>query len=154
MKAMFGPALVAVLLAGCSGNQPGQSPPTGNNKKHDHPTEGPHHGALVEWGDEEYHPEVVFDREKNEVRVYVLGKNAKTPTPIGSDKITLSNTDPPFQVELKPSPNAKDPKGKSSQFVGALPDVPKDRRLGGTLAAVVDGKPYSGDFREAPPHKD
>jgi hypothetical protein len=123
-------------------------------KMHDRPDHGPHNGALAEWGDEDYHAEFTADREKNEVTVYILAKDAKTPSPIPSDKVTLASRNPPFQVDLNPLPEKTDPAGLSSRFVGQLPESARGRRLSGTLAAVVGGKPYSGSFREAPPHKD
>lgn len=140
---VVGAALSAV---GCDTGGANKPSPATQEKGHVHPDEGPHHGALVEWGQEEYHPEVVTDREKGEVTVYVLGKDAKTPAPVAAEKVVLAVKDPAFQTELKPAPQPGDPKGKSSRFVGTLPEFARGRRLAGTIGAVVDGKPYSGDF--------
>lgn len=147
-----------LLIAGCgdTGGPPQKATPTPGEKKegHAHPGEGPHHGALVEWGDEEYHAEFTADRERGEVAVYVLGGDAETAAPIKADKVRLTGKDPAFQIDLKPAPEKTDPPGTASKFVGRLPEDTRGRRLSGTISAVVDGKPYSGDFRERPPHKD
>ena len=141
----------AALLAGCGPDHAAKLPPDAKDQVHERPV-GPHKGALVEWG-EEYHAEVVADREKGEATVYVLAKNAKTPAPITAETVLLSVDDPVIQVELKPAPEPGDPKGKSSRFVGSLPDSARGWRLTGTIGGVVDGKRYSGEFREARPHR-
>jgi hypothetical protein len=46
-----------------------------------HPTEGPHGGPLIEWGDEEYHLEFTVDRPKKQA-LYVLDESACKATPI------------------------------------------------------------------------
>lgn len=155
MRRMFAMALVVGLAAGC-GTGSGENKSGGESKQkgHEHPTEGPHHGALVEWEDEDYHIEVLADRGTGVVTAYVLGRDAKTAAPIGSDKLVLAIKDPAVQVELKPTPEATDPKGKSSKFVGTLPEATKGRKLEGTIGGKVDGKPYSGEYSEKAVHKD
>lgn len=142
---------VACLLAGCSGNptpkgsgaKPGTTTP-----KDDHPEEGPHKGLLVEWGEEEYHAEFTADRAKGDVTVYILGKDARTATPIKADKIQLSLKDPAVQIDLTASPQQGDPAGSSSRFVGKLSDSTAGKKLSGTISGAVNGKPYAGDFKE------
>src|SRR4051812_30689791 len=104
-----------VLAVGCT-NKPGETTAPGGTGqttkgtgKEEHAEEGPHHGPLVEWGEEEYHVEFTVD--KGEAKVYVLGKDAKTAAPVKADKIQLSNKSPSFQVDLKASPQTGDPKG-------------------------------------------
>ena len=43
---------------------------------HVHPTEGPHHGDLVELGNEEFHAEIVHDEQTEMLTVYLLGTSA------------------------------------------------------------------------------
>lgn len=143
--------VVAALTAGCGPDRAGLPLPSATDRGRE-PLPGPHKGALVEWGGE-YHAEVVADREKGQATVYVLAKNAKTPAPIAAEKILLSVDDPAIQVELKPAPEPGDPKGKSSRFVGTLPESARGWRLTGAVGGTVDGKRYSGEFREARPHK-
>ena len=44
---------------------------------HSHPTEGPHHGSLIELGDEEYHGELVHDDKAGTVTIYLLDSSAR-----------------------------------------------------------------------------
>jgi len=117
------------------------------DKKEEHAEAGPHKGAIVEWGEEEFHVEYTSDKDGN-VTVYILGKDVKTATPIKADKIQLSNKDPKFDLELKAAPEKSDPMGKSSTFKGKLPDAAKGKKLSGTISGEVDGKPYAGDLKE------
>ncbi len=52
-------------------------------------------------------------------------------------------------MDLKATPEAGDPAGKSSRFVGKHEHLGKEQEFEGTLSGVVDGKPYAGDFKEA-----
>ena len=113
----------------------------------DHAQAGPHGGVLAEWGDDEYHAEFIVDHEKKEARVYVLGKDAKTPAPIKAKSVLLSVKRPPFQIELKPEKQKGDPDGTASVFVGTHEHLAKERDYEGTLSAEFDGKQYSGDFK-------
>lgn len=82
---------------------------------HDHGAKGPHGGSLVELGDEEYHAEVVLDHDAHALRVYVLGKDAKTATPITSTELTITPEGKPA-LTLKATPQKDDGEGKSSVF--------------------------------------
>lgn len=115
---------------------------------HDHPHEGPHDGALAEWGNEEFHVEFTVDHKKQEARVYVLGPDAKKAAPIKSGKIMLSIKDPVIQIDLKPEPQKDDPAGSASVFVGKHEKLGIERDFAGTLSGEVNGKPYAGDFKE------
>ena len=41
-----------------------------------------------------------------------------------------------------------EPKGRSSRYVGTHDNLGKVQEFEGTLTGLVDGKPYSGDFKE------
>jgi hypothetical protein len=143
-------AAIAVM-AGCRGERAkdGQKSSKKEDAKksdHDHGA-GPHGGPLAEWGDEEYHAEFTLDHAKQEATVYILGGDAKTASPIKADRITLSITEPAFQVELKPLPQDGDPKGTSSRFVGKHEKLGKDQGFAGDIIGEVNGKPYSGPFK-------
>src|SRR5262249_47806329 len=87
--------------------------------KHDHPDGGPHGGALVEWGDEEYHLEFTVDHKAQEATVYVLAGDAKTAKPIKTKELTLTlKLAPPVLIKLAASPQSGDPAATSSRFVG------------------------------------
>lgn len=150
---------VSLWLAGCGSPQDkpvateeGSPPPTvdtHDDHDHAHPTEGPHHGDLVELGSEEYHAEVVHNEAAGTVTVYILDSSAKTAVPIDAMEITFNVTHDgmPEQFKLAASPDAADPSGKSSRF--SLTDKELGEHLdeeGATakLVLTIDGKSYTG----------
>jgi len=88
--------------------------------KDEHPTHGPHKGAIAEWGDQdEYHVEFTVDHAKKEATVYILGKDVKTAKPIKAKEITLTlKLSPPVTLKLAAAPEQADPPDTSSRFVG------------------------------------
>ena len=120
-------------------------------KKHDHPDEGPHHGCLAEWGEEEYHVEFTVDRKTGTATVYILGGDAKKAKPIDAKEVTLTiKGKKAVSVDLKPKPDKDDPSGKCSRFVGTHKSLKATDLFSGTVSAEVGGKPYSGDFKQTP----
>ena len=61
MRTMFTLALIGLFGAVAS--------PAARAEEH----EGPHKGIVVEWGDEEYHAEIVVDAKAGAVTVYIYG---------------------------------------------------------------------------------
>ena len=51
-------------------------------------------------------------------------------------------------VTLKAAPQDSDPAGKSSRFIGTNDSLGIVQEYAGTVTGVVDGTPYSGDFKE------
>jgi hypothetical protein len=119
---------------------------------HDHDHEGPHDGTVIDWGDHEYHVEFTVDHKTKTARVYILGKDVKTPAPIKADKVMLSIKKPAFQLDLKPEKQPKDPEGTASVFVGTHDNLGKEQEFEGTLSAEFNGKAYSNTFKEKPDH--
>ena len=156
--------LAALTLAlGCGG--PGEGTPRGDPKGKPTPKEevedhshgaGPHGGTVADWGGGKYHIEFTVDHNKQEATVYLLKADAKTPAPIGADKLLLTIKEPSFQVELKALPQKGDPKGKASRFAGKHARLGKEQEFAGTVSGEVNGTPYAGDFKEEPeaPGKD
>ncbi|MBA4064369.1 MAG: hypothetical protein C0501_11780 [Isosphaera sp.] len=151
-------AAVLAVAAGCN-NPPGGSPKGGDKvpvkgdgkePEHGHGT-GPHGGTVFDFG--KWHGEFRVDHGKKQATVYVLGSDEKTAAPIKADKLVLSVKEPAFQVELKPDPQAGDPAGTASRFVGSHDNFVKEQEFAGTLSGVVEGKPYAGDFKEEPEGK-
>lgn len=148
------------MLAGCTGKDG-----LGKNKKaqatakdkegHDHPAEGPHNGALAEWGEEEYHVEFTVDHGQKQATVYILDGKAKQAMPIQAETITLvlKNVQPPANVTLRADPQQDDPKGTASRFVGQHDALAKEMEFQGEISAKVGDKPYAGEFEEKA-HKD
>lgn len=156
-------AVALVAAPGC--RKEGDKPPTtdsqrkgGDNKgsaekgegKEDHPEEGPHGGALAEWGDEEYHAEFKADHEKKQATVYILDGKAKKAVPIAAETVTLTLTNfkPPVQIALKADPQGGDPKGKASRFTGTHDKLGTETEFKGEISGKVGEKPYSGTFEE------
>ena len=123
--------LAVFWLAGCSdgdsnlssGN--GASPvvtdetrEAGADAEHAHPSEGPHHGDLVELGNEEFHAEIVHG-EGGSVSVYVLDSAAKAAVPIDATELMINVTHDGSaeQYMLLADRDAADPEGKSSHFI-------------------------------------
>lgn len=121
---------------------------------HDHSVEGhahgvgPHEGTVADWGGGKYHVEFTVDHDKQQATVYILGSDEKTPTPIDAESIELSIKDPEMLVTLQASPQEGDPQGKSSRFIGTHEKLGVVQEYAGTMTGVVDGTPYSGDFKE------
>ncbi|HZL90891.1 MAG TPA: hypothetical protein VFB96_21175 [Pirellulaceae bacterium] len=149
---LVGSALVFSL--GC-GRQPGATPP--GDAKSDKATAGDHHhgsgphgGVIADWGGGMYHVEFIVDHDKQESVVYVLGSDAKTDAPVRAEKLLLDINEPQFQVELSPLPQAGEPEGASSRFVGKHESLGKVQEFAGTITGEVEGTPYSGEFKEEP----
>src|SRR5688572_7167066 len=100
--------ILPLLLVGCGSKpaaNPSPSPKAGvPHDEHDHDVAGPHGGTIAEWGGGKYHIEFTVDHAKKESAVYVLGEDAKTPTPIKTEKLLLTITEPSFQVDLIAQP--------------------------------------------------
>ena len=147
------------LLIGCGGStEPAASGPQADLQQpaeqsgghgHGHGA-GPHDGTLADWGGGKYHVEFTVDHDKQEATVYILGDDEKTPSPIAAEEIQLSITDPVMQVTLKAAPQASDAAGSASRFVGNHESLGVVQEYAGTITGVIDGTPYSGDFKEEP----
>ena len=123
---------------------------TATAAKADH--EGPHKGIVVEWGDEEYHPEIVVDAKAGAVTVYIYGTHddlhKKKLKAIDAKTLTLVlKTTPATTIKLEPAPEKDDPKGSSTKFTGKNDVFTKDVKWEGTISGKVGAKPYSGDFK-------
>lgn len=137
--------------------EPAASATDENTHVHDDGTEhaphgahgtGPHDGTVADWGGGKYHVEFTVDHDKQEGTVYILGSDEKSPVPIDAESIDLSINDPVMQVSLKAARQKDDPAGKASRFVGNHKSLGVVQEYAGTIAGVVDGTPYSGDFAE------
>lgn len=119
--------------------------------EHDHAEEGPHGGALAEWGGGKLHAEFTVDPKKSEATVYILDEQVKKPAAIDAETIllTLKNVSPVAHVTLKAAPQDGDPKGKASRFVGTDPALAKEMEFTGEISGKANGKSYAGPFAEA-----
>lgn len=126
---------------------------------HAHPTEGPHHGDLVELGNEEYHGEVVHDDEASTVTVYILDGSATKQVAIEASEVTVnvSHAEAPQQFTLAAVPDDGDADGRSSRFVSNEQELMKhldDHAAKAQLVVKIDGKSYRGDIHHSHDHED
>jgi len=150
--------MVAILAiaawSGCNNQPPTVSAPKNalpaENEPHAHSEEGPHHGHLIELGEEEYHAELAHDEASKTVTVYLLDKEAKTPVAIADAEIVLNLVvdGQPVQAKLAAAPQDGDPAGQASRFsitdekvLEAL-EAPKTT---GRINVTIAGKAYSGN---------
>lgn len=148
-------ALSFAMLAGCtrppSVAKEKDKTKTAHKDDHEH-GEGPHGGTIVELTVR--HGEITFDHKKHEAILYILDDSAKKAAPIAADsKITLSIKTPKSTVEMKAEPEKDDPAGKASRFVAKHEHFSKEQEFEGEVAAVIDGKQYTGTFKEEEDHK-
>ena len=141
-------------VAGCTGDTqtttgPETSPPPPTVDAHAHPSEGPHHGELIELGNEEYHAELLHDDQS--VTIYILNGAADQQVPIEATEITINTTHDgqPEQFQLVASPDQNDPAGKSSRFVsndaelaGHIDEEGAEHRL----VLTISGRSYRGEI--------
>ena len=150
-------SIIIFSFAGCTnqtatstGPESSPPPPTIDaHAGHAHPTEGPHHGSLIELGNEEYHAELVHDDKS--VTIYVLNGAADAQVPIDATEITINTKldGQPEQFQLASSPDQNDPAGKSSRFVsndvelvGHIDEDGAEHKL----VLTIKGKSYRGDI--------
>jgi hypothetical protein len=152
------PAVGLLLLqsTGCSdagstpsGNTITELPPdTDGHEGHEHPSEGPHHGDLVELGNEEFHAEVVHG-EGGSVTVYILDGAATAAVPIDASELTInvSHDGAAEQFKLPADRDSADPEGKSSRFSLTDEELAGDldsHDATAKLVVMINGKSYSG----------
>lgn len=123
----------------------------GAARAHDHV--GPHKGAVAEWGEEEYHLEVVPDAKAGTVTVYVYGgeedlKKGKAKAIDAKGLVMTVKADKAVTIKLEPAPAKGDPEGTASVFTGKHAVFGKDAKLSGTVSGKVGAKPYSGEFKQ------
>jgi hypothetical protein len=150
------------LTVGCASQKKdkGKGDPKAAKEEHHHEHgEGPHGGAVADWGGGKFHVEFTVDHAKKEATVYILGSDEKTPVPIKAKDGQLSlnikglkNKDE-YKVVLKAEPQKGDPEGKASRFVGKDEKLGVEQEFAGTISGEVDGTPYTGDFKEEPEEK-
>lgn len=147
---------VTVTVAGCA--QPASESKTAGGgssaEVHEHPSKGPHGGVLVELGNEQYHAELVHDKEAGSVIVYVLDSAAKAAVPIDASEVTinLSHDGEAEQFTLTASPESGEDAGKSSKFTSTEAELATELdhdHVEAQVVVSVDGKQYRGKVSHA-----
>jgi hypothetical protein len=80
---VLGVALIACGMAGVA------TASAGDSATDAHPAQGPHRGSLIEFGDEEFHAELVHDDSTDTITIYVLDKKARRAVPVTARTVTL-----------------------------------------------------------------
>lgn len=159
------------MIAGCSDDSSsdrdaaGPTEATGSHDDHDHagdthPTEGPHHGSLVELGNEEYHAELLHDEDAGTVTIYLLNAAATEPVPIDSAtdvRINAKHGGRPEQFTLVASPDANDPPGTSSRFISSDEKLARnldEEEAEPRLVLTINGKSYRGALSHDHDHEE
>ena len=191
-------AMTAFVLSGCA--DPPDSTPTspasatddGHHEGdghdhaeggHQHPSEGPHGGDLIELGNEEYHAELIHphdhddhahahgdgdhkeghdddgDHDHDGITIYILDGSAKNTVAIDATEITLNLTHDgqPEQFKLTAMPTENDAEGKSSRFASEDKDLLEhfhEEEIEGTLVLKINSKSYRGKIAHDHDHED
>ena len=107
-----------------------------------------HGGKIVSIGTDNYHAEVVFEKD-GQLKLYTLGKDESKS--IGVDTQTLKahvkHDEKSHDVELKAEPQKDDAKGKTSLFVGKLPAELIGKKVTVTIPGLmVEGAAFRVEF--------
>lgn len=118
MLSLAAAAPFATTGCGQTNSKTGEKTKDAAGRKDDHPTEGLHHGLLVELGDHEYHAEITHSDETGIVTVYILDASVKKQVPIDATEVIINVKlhGKPKQFKLPALPDKNDPQGKSSRF--------------------------------------
>ena len=116
---------------------------------HAHPSEGPHHGSLIELGREDYHAELVHDEKTHTIMIYILDAAALKAVPIAATQLMLNvrAAGAAQQFPLTAQPQSTDPEGSSSAFVATdkqLCTLLDTKGSSGRLNVEIAGKRYVG----------
>ena len=150
---LFFAAAVSFGLSGCNHSAGPGKKTEEHAHDHDHAHHGPHHGHLMEIGDEEYHAEWTHD-ESGKITFYILDSEAKKEVPIDDDELVIEvkiGENPSTGYKL-PAVNPQD--GKASQFetvnkelLGVLETL-KSPSVVATLHVSVGDKAYDQRIEE------
>ena len=123
----------------------------GKSDEHNHPSEGPHGGHLIELGHEEYHAELVEDESAKKITIYLLDSEAKGAVPVDAQELTVNATvgGKPRQFKLPAAPQQGDSAGTSSRFEladGELFEAIEHAESKARLAVTINEKQYTGNL--------
>lgn len=139
--------VVALFVAGCGSSNP--APPKSGEASHEHPSEGPHKGHLIELGNEEFHAELTHDDATKTVTIYLLGSDAKTAAMSSDAEIALNLVvaGEPLQAKLAAAPMDGEAADKCSRYTlvdEKVLEALENPKTTGRLNVNIAGKDYSG----------
>jgi hypothetical protein len=138
-----------VLLAGCGAKE---KPPVAavNGKSHES-VEHEHAKGIKALGD--HHARIAVE-QGGVLKLFILGKDEAKVASIEKQEIkgTLRAADAAeaLPVTLKADPQPGDPPGKTSQFVGTVPEALRGKPLIADLRVLIGGEPYRPTFDSVP----
>lgn len=126
----------------------------GDDATHEHPTEGPHDGHLVELGNEEYHAELLHDENTRTVTIHLLDAVGKQPVAVPQSEVAvqLSQGAQFVKYALKTVPGEGGAAGASEFMIvdEKLCDaLSHEDDLRGRLQVTINGKAYTGTIEHA-----
>lgn len=132
----------------------GACQPKERSSEHQHATEGPHGGELLELGSEEFHVEFLHDEKNKTLTLYILDGEAKQAVPIDSPQLTINLTHDgqAEQFAVPASPESSDPQGKSSRFQSNDAELNEDLEIASgepQLVVQIAGKQYRAAIHHA-----
>ena len=148
---LFAALCAASMAVQAFGAPPATKPgdkPAAKADAHEHAEVGPHKGALIELGEEEYHAEFVLDEKTHTVSIYLMDGAVKNYVAIPAKEITvtLKHDGKPESFKLKAKPQKTDPAGMSSMFTLKDEEFVEDLHHKGSdprLMLKIDGKPFT-----------
>ena len=148
LDALLFAAICAASLAAQVFGAPPATKPAAKADAHEHTEAGPHKGALIELGEEEYHAEFVLDEKTHTVSIYLMDGAVKNYVAIPAKEVTvtLKHDGKPESFKLKAKPQKTDPAGLSSMFTLKDEEFVDDLHHKGSdprLMLKIDGKPFS-----------
>ena len=120
---------------------------------------GAHGGILVSLGRDNYHVEAIFGKE-GVLRLYTLGQDEDRIQEVENQELVgyvkAAGGTESTSFEIKPEPQAGDPPGKTSQFVGHLPQEFWGQNLEVTVPNItISGERFRLNFSSVTqPHGD
>lgn len=138
--------LTVAMVCGCGAIGSGSLKAVASDS---HSREGPHHGMVINLGEDAFHAELVHDGATDTATIYILDARATKPVPIVARTITLDMlaAGKAHSFRLPAKPQADDPSGTASAFaladnyLGQILDV---EGTSGYLVVEIEGKIYVG----------
>ena len=148
LDAVLFAAICAASMAVQAFGAPPVAKPAAKADAHEHAEVGPHKGALIELGEEEYHAEFVLDEKTHTVSIFLMDGAVKNYVAIPAKEITvtLKHDGKTESFKLKAKPQKTDPAGMSSMFTLTDEEFVEDLQHKGSdprLLLKIDGKPFT-----------
>jgi hypothetical protein len=140
-------AAASLVVTGCGETK---TPPAKDIDKRIQIEKGPHGGPLVVWGTPgeqgSYRFEFTVDKENKKATIYVLDKDGKNGAPIDKNSTVILKLIKPAseEIALKAEPDAGDPEGKSSRFVGTHDKLGENVTAGAIKAKIGETEDSAG----------